>query len=125
MNYINAEVNNMLKIDMEFKKGILFIRLDGSLNKRNIEKFSNEVIPVILKHGLKYVVVNLDKVNTIDVNGIESLMELNEIVSNLNGKTTLCSLTSKDVKTKLKESDYNDKFFETSNELTALGVMKL
>ena len=115
----------MLKIDMEFKKGILFIRLDGSLNKRNIEKFSNEVIPVILKHGLKYVVVNLDKVNTIDVNGIESLMELNEIVSNLNGKTTLCSLTSKDVKTKLKESDYNDKFFETSNELTALGVMKL
>lgn len=115
----------MLKVDMEFKKGILFVRLEGSLNKRNIEKFNNEVIPVVLKHGLKFVVVNLDKVNTIDTNGIESLMELNEIVSKIDGKTTLCSLTNSNVKTSLRESDYNNLFYETSNELTALGVMKL
>lgn len=115
----------MLKVDMEFKKGILFVRLEGSLNKRNIEKFNNEVIPVVLKHGLKFVVVNLDKVNTIDTNGIESLMELNEIVSEFDGKTTLCSLTNSNVKTSLRESDYNNLFYETSNELTALGVMKL
>ena len=115
----------MLKIDMEFKKGILFVRLEGSLNKKNVEKFNADVIPVILKHGLKYVVVNLDKVNAIDIEGIESLMELNEIVRTLEGKTTLCSLTSKQVKNCLKESDYNNLFYETSNELTALGVMKI
>lgn len=115
----------MLKIDMEFKKGILFVRLEGSLNKNNIEKFNNSVIPVVLKHGLKYVVVNLDKVNSIDIKGIESLMELNEIVSKWEGKTTLCSLTNKEVKTSLRNSDYNSMFYETSNELTALGVMKL
>ncbi len=115
----------MLKINMEFKKGILFVRPEGSLNKKNIEKFNNDVIPVVLKHGLKYVVVNLDKVNTIDVEGIESLMELNEIVSGLNGKTTLCSLTNNEVATSLRESSCNNCFYETSNELTALGVMKL
>lgn len=115
----------MLKIEMEFKKGILFVRLEGSLNKRNIEKFNNEVIPVVLKHGLKYVVINLDKVNAIDTNGIESLMELNEIVSEFDGKTTLCSLTNSNVKMSLRESDYNNLFYETSNELTALGVMRL
>lgn len=115
----------MLKIDMEFKRGILFVRLEGSLNKQNIEKFNNEVIPVILKHGLKFVVINLDKVNTLDINGIESLMELNEIVSRYDGKTTLCSLTSKQVQKSLRESSYNNMFYETSNELTAIGVMKL
>jgi len=115
----------MLKIDMEFKRGILFIRLEGNLNKQNIEKFNNDVIPVVLKHGLKYVVVNLDKVNSIDVFGIESLMELNEIVSKWDGKTTLCSLTNNQVKTSLNESTYSSMFYETSNELTALGVMKL
>ena len=115
----------MLKIDMEFKRGVLFVRLEGSLNKKNIEKFNNEVIPVVLKHGLKYIVINLDKVNSIDVDGIESLMELNEIVSRWDGKTTLCSLTSNQVKSSLKESTYSSMFYETSNELTALGVMKL
>ena len=115
----------MLKIEMEFKKGILFIRLEGSLNKNNVEKFNSDVIPVVLKHGLKYIVVNLDKVNTIDTSGIESLMELNEIVSKWEGKTTLCSLTSKEVKTNLRKVNYDNLFYETSNELTALGVMKL
>lgn len=115
----------MLKIDMEFKKGILFVRLEGSLNKCNIEKFNNEVIPVVLKHGLKYVVVNLDKLNAIDTKGIESLMELNQIVTEFDGKTTLCSLSSSNVKSCLRESEYNNLFYETSNELTALGVMKL
>jgi anti-anti-sigma factor len=115
----------MLKIDMEFKRGVLFVRLEGSFNKENIEKFNNDVIPVILKHGLKFVVVNLDKVNTLDINGIESLMELNEIVSKYDGKTTLCSLTNKKVQKSLRESTYSDMFYETSNELTAIGVMKL
>lgn len=115
----------MLKIDMEFKRGILFIRLDGSLNKMSKQKFENDVIPVVLKYGLKYVVVNLDKVNTIDNEGVNSLMELSEIVSKTNGKTTLCSLTSECVKTSLREFEYNNMFYETSNELTALGVMKL
>ena len=115
----------MLNVMTEFRKGILFVRPKGSLNKKNIEKFKDDVIPVVLKHGLKYVVVNLDKVNTIDLEGIESLMELNEIVRELNGKTTLCSLTNSEVASTLRESSCTGSFYETSNELTALGVMKL
>lgn len=52
-------------------------------------------------------------------------MELNEIVSKYDGKTTLCSLTNKKVQKSLRESTYSDMFYETSNELTAIGVMKL
>ena len=101
----------MFKIDMEFKKGIFFIRLEGTLTKSNVNEFIEECIPVILKHGIKYVVVNLDKVNAIDLKGIEALMEINDVVRANNGI--------------IKEYDYNNNFFETSNELTALGVMKL
>ena len=60
-----TRTDNMLKINMEFSKGILWIRLDGILNKTTSNTFDDEVIPVILKHGIKYVVVNLDKVNVI------------------------------------------------------------
>lgn len=115
----------MLKINMEFSKGILWIRLDGILNKTTSNTFDDEVIPVILKHGIKYVVVNLDKVNVIDLKGIESLISLNEVVRSMNGKTTLCSLSNRKVKNILNKSEYNNTFYETSNELTALGVMKI
>lgn len=115
----------MFKIDMEFKKGIFFIRLEGTLTKEHTKEFIEECIPVILKHGIKYVVINLDKVNKLDLKGIEALMEINDIVSSNNGKTTLCSLSNKEVKNIIKEYDYNNEFYETSNELTALGVMNL
>ena len=115
----------MLKIEMEFKKGIFFIRLEGLLTKSNVNKFINECVPVILKHGIRYVVINLDKVNAIDLKGLEALMEINDIVRENKGRTTLCSLTNKEVKEIIYEYDNNNSFFETSNELTALGVMKL
>lgn len=120
-----TRTDDMLKINMEFSKGILWIRLDGILNKTTSNTFDDEVIPVILKHGIKYVVVNLDKVNVIDLKGIESLISLNEVVRSMNGKTTLCSLSNRKVKNILNKSEYNNTFYETSNELTALGVMKI
>lgn len=115
----------MLKINMEFKKGILFIRLEGTLNRETKEKFYNEVIALVLKDGIKLIVVNLDRVNSIDLDGIRALMELNDIVNENKGRTTLCSLTNNDVKSSLRESRCSDLFYEASNELTALGVMKL
>lgn len=115
----------MLNIDMEFKKGILFIRLEGSLNYKNIHKFETEIIPVVLKHEIKYLVINLDKVILLDRSGLECLIALNEIVKSFGGKTTLCSLTNLEVQKLIHESDFKRLFYETSNELTALGVMKI
>ena len=42
-----------MKTNIEFRKGILFIRLNGALIRRNINKFESEILPVILKQGLK------------------------------------------------------------------------
>lgn len=115
----------MLNIDMEFKKGILFIRLEGLLNKKNTYKFEQEVIPVVLKHEIKYVVINLDKVICLDSSGVNILIELNDIVKDFNGKTTLCSLTNLEVRKIIHAENFKKLFYETNNELSALGVMKI
>lgn len=114
----------MLKIDMEFRKGILFIRLIGKLNKKTVNTFNNEIIPVILKHGLKYIVVNFDKLSSIDINGIEALIELSDLVSRWNGKTTLCSI-NENVKANLYNTEVTNRYFEVSDELTALKVFEI
>ena len=114
----------MLKIDMEFRKGILFIRLVGKLNKYTVNVINDNVIPVILKHGLKFIVVNLDKLYSIDSEGIEMLIKLNELVSRWNGKTTLCSI-NKYMKDDINNTDLKNKYFETSDELTAIEVFKI
>ena len=115
----------MLNIYMEFIRGILFCRLEGSLTVNSISKFENSIIPVVLNHGIKYIVVNLEKVNIIDTKGIESLMKLNYITMKNKGKTTLCSIINEQVKKALHEYDLSYDFYETNNELTALGVIKL
>ena len=51
----------MLNIEMEFKSGILWVRLSGKLYENTVNTFNEEVLPVILKHGIMYIVVNLDK----------------------------------------------------------------
>ena len=49
----------MLNIEMEFKSGILWVRLSGKLYENTVNTFNEEVLPVILKHGIMYIVVNL------------------------------------------------------------------
>lgn len=115
----------MLKIKMEFKKGILFIRLEGILNKKTTQLFDSEVLGVVLVNKLKYIVVNLDQVYAIDQSGVDSLKELNDIVYNFDGVGALCSLTNANVKKQIKEYDYNNDFYEFDNELNALGAMKI
>ena len=109
---------------MEFRKGILFIRLQGKLNRYTVYKIEDNVIPVILKHGLKFLVINLDKLQSIDSYGIEMLIKLNELVSRWNGKTTMCSL-NKYMKENINNSELRSKYFETSDELTAIEVFKI
>lgn len=115
----------MLKIKLEFKKGILFIRLDGILNKKTIDVFDNEVLSVVLVNKLKYIVVNLDEVYEVDERGIDALKELNDIIYKFHGECALCSLTNNNVKRQIKEYDYTNDFYEFENELKALGMMNI
>ena len=43
----------MLKINMEYRKGILFVRLKGNLNANTAPRFEEYAIPIIKDYGIK------------------------------------------------------------------------
>ncbi len=115
----------MIKIEMEFKKGILFVRLNGSLTKLNNYKFRNEIFPIILKHEFKYVVLNFEKLNSIDQKGIESLYDLNNIINSFKGRISICNINNKELEEAVYNTELKDYYYQTNNELTAIGVFKI
>ena len=61
----------MLDIDMEFKQGILLVRLKGILNGDTVNLFKSDFEMVIKDNGIKYVLLNLKGLNYIDNYGLE------------------------------------------------------
>ena len=100
----------MLKMDMEYTKGILFVRLDGVLDRKNCYKLNNYIVPVILKHKIKYLVYNMYLLEDIDSSGIEANK----------GKICICEVAS-DVKKEIKKL----RIKETASELTAMDLIKV
>ncbi len=110
--------------NIDYKKGVLFIRLNGVLVGNKINKFESEVIPIVLGLGSRYVTLNLFKLELIDRRGIESIIKISNIVSRHDGKLAICEV-SESIKQNFKNSDIYDYCFRTKNELTSLGVFKV
>ena len=64
----------MLDINIEFRKGIAFIRLAGILNKTTVGKMNDEVTDMIRDNGIRNVVFNISEIDYIDVKGINTLL---------------------------------------------------
>ncbi len=82
----------MLKMDLEYDKGIFFARLEGSLNKKSSYKINNYLIPVIRKHQIKEVIINLEKIRELDNIGISALMNVKSMVRCIKGHIYLCGI---------------------------------
>lgn len=64
----------MLKMDLEYKSQILFIRLDGNLSRRTNYKINNYIMPVLIKHQIRYVIYNLKNLKSIDESGVDAIL---------------------------------------------------
>ena len=113
----------MLETNIEYKRGVLFIRISGSLDKENSNKLKKEVIPLILENGFKYVVLNLNGVNILNEDGIKALDDINNAVLKFNGKTTL--IDNKKTEEKIKGTLIYNVLYKVKNERMALGVFEL
>ena len=102
----------MLKINTKFYDGIMFIRLDGILSKKEVYKFKKEVTNIIRENKIGKVVFNLANLNYIDKYGINSILQ-----SNINNNNLICN-TTKELSNKFRK--YNFKIAE--NELEALRL---
>lgn len=72
----------MLKINTEFRKGIMFIRIKGTLNKENVNSIDCE--------DFKYVVFNLDNLLSIDSYAINYIINCSNKITKDNGKLIIC-----------------------------------
>lgn len=110
----------MFHMDLEYNKGILFVRLSGDLSRRGSYKLNNYLVPVILKHKIKFLVYNLFDVTAIDESGFDAILNTKCAIRANKGKIFLCEVPkefNKDIR--------RLRIKETSNELTALDLIKV
>lgn len=105
----------MLKINMEYRKGILFVRLKGNLNANTSDKFLEYVIPIIKDYGIRYVVYNLGELVCLDSIGEKALISAGEEAKMNQGKVLIVNNKINTI------TDYDN----VSNELVALNILKV
>lgn len=113
-----------MNTDIDFKRGVLFVRVNGNLVGKKVKQFEESVLPIILGLEARKVTLNLEKVNLIDSIGISSIINLSAIISTWDGKLVLCEINDS-IKTSFINSDIYDYCFKTKNELTSLGVFAI
>lgn len=115
----------MLDINIEFRKGILFIRLEGILNYETVYKLNEEVLNTIKMNGIKFIVFNLENLYSIDLEGIKAIMNHYNTINSYNGIGLICGISNNIVKKRIKQSNILNYLKETNNELSALKLINL
>lgn len=110
--------------NIEFKKGVLFIRIKGVLVGNKVRKFEGEVIPIILGLGVQNITINMFEVSLIDKRGFDSIIKISNIANENNGKLVLCEI-NENIANHIANSDVFEYCFRSKNELTSLGVFAI
>lgn len=75
----------MLKLDLKYNKNILFVKLDGNLNRTSSYKINHYLVPTILNNNIKYLVFNLGELINIDEDGVDALLNVKYAIKNNKG----------------------------------------
>ncbi len=114
----------MLKVNTEFRKGILFVRLKGELNKDSVDVFNKKVTDVIKKTGIINIVYNLKYLKSIDFKGINAILYNYELCKINNGRNYLCG-NNENISNYLKKSRLINYVYEIEDELSAIKLLNL
>ena len=114
----------MLEINLEFVRGMLFVRLEGTLNSNTYTKLSDCLDTMIHEKGLKYFVINLEYLESIDERGIQAIIDRYFDVTLHDGKLVVCGYNNQ-FQNHLEIDDIFEQIDRTSNELGALKLINL
>ena len=103
-----------MKINMEYRKGILFIRIKGELSQKTSKNLIDYLVPLIEDKGIKYIVFNLGKVTYIDKIGKETIKIIIKATTKNYGKGLICNTSVK----------FDDRY-TIDNELMAFQTVSL
>lgn len=115
----------MLKIILEFRKGILFVRLQGKLTKDTVLEFQEEVIQLIQKNGIHTVVVNIEELDELDLKGMNALLYCYESCKKNKGTALICGVSKDSIKQRLDKGRVFNYMFQIKNELDALEKVQV
>jgi len=107
----------MLDVNFEFVGGVLFVRLEGKINNDSISSVKDNLIEIIKKGGIKYLVFNITK--SIIEERVDLFDDCNSLVKNNNGKMYICGLKNK------LESVVSFKCETVKNELSVLKKIRV
>ena len=121
LNCIRGDI--VLNISYEFRKGILFIRLVGELNKNTSLKLKEEITDMIEDNGITNVVFNVANLISIDIFGINNLLNNFQICRKNKGNALLCGVNNK---FKLVFQKYQEfKEYMIDDELNAFRIIEI
>ena len=111
----------MLDINLEFIRGMLFVRLSGRLDINTYTKLNKCLDDMINDKGLKYFIVNLEELSYIDEKGLEEIKNKYFDVARHDGKLIICGYDNPNIKINnaLKNIEH------TNNELNALRLINI
>lgn len=115
----------MLNIIMEFRKGILFVRLKGKLTKDTTKEFQEDVIYRIQNNGIHNVVINVEGLEDLDLKGMNALLYCYESCKKNKGTALLCGITKESIKQRINKGRLCNYMFQINNELEALEQVKI
>ncbi|HHT38399.1 MAG TPA: STAS domain-containing protein [Mollicutes bacterium] len=112
----------MLDIDTEFRKGILFVRLKGSLSYDNCHLLENSIGQLITENKVRFVAFNIYELYYIDSVGISTLLKYNMTLLKKQGIALICGENKMLFKIRNKDK-YQIK--EVNDELSAIKYINL
>jgi len=115
----------MLDINMEFRKGILFVRLSGDFSINNCSKLDDKLKKLVDDNNVKFITFNVSGLNYIDIEGINTILKYNKALSKINGKALICGIDNDFVKTRMYKSNILYSILETRDELGAIKYINL
>jgi anti-anti-sigma regulatory factor len=80
----------MLEINFEFRKGIFFIRLIGNLKNQNYIPEDEKIKSLILENKFKYIVINTNYLENVDLDGLNYLLEIFYITTRNESNLVIC-----------------------------------
>lgn len=112
----------MLEITKEFRKGILFVRLKGILDKYTVAYLNKEVTKVVADMQFHNVVFNVEGLTSIDMDGIYALLYNYNLCKDNNGVSLLCGV-NKSIKNIV---NHNLSFiFQIKDEEKAINMVEI
>lgn len=110
---------------MEYRKGIVFLRLKGNLTKRTSYKLEDYVNEIVLDQGLNNFVLNLNDLKDTDLKGVSTIYYTYDLIKKHKGEIFICLKNNEHLKNILKKQKVLNYIDIIENEIEAFKLVKV